>query len=126
MKTLQRSFVMIGSIFVISAVFALFSSPFWNCFVDYAFLTALFCTTAGACLFVWEGGFFNGMRSSFKTFHKSTKAERYIAEFDTLKDRKDFHKEDGKKMTCEWTYPFLAGGGFVILLTFVLALASLS
>ncbi|KAB7704987.1 DUF3899 domain-containing protein [Bacillus aerolatus] len=126
MKLIQKSFMISGIIIISSAVFSLFSSIFFKNFLDYAFLFSLLCVTAGACLFVIEGGFFSGISYSFKNFRKSTKEGRYIAEFDHLDKTGNIHEEHAKKKRFKWTYPLLAGGGLILIATFVIALTSSS
>ncbi len=75
----------------------------------------------GASLFVIEGGFFNGIRYSFKKVRKSSKEGEYIASFDDLDDTKEVYEEYPKKRVFIWTYPLLAGGGIVALASFIAA-----
>ncbi|KMY53213.1 hypothetical protein AC623_03780 [Bacillus sp. FJAT-27231] len=124
MKFLQRFLIISACIIILSVVYALFSTVFFRSFLDFAFLSSLFCVTAGAFLFVLEGGFFNSINHSFKLFRKSTKEGQYIAEFDDLDDTNSPHEEYPKKKRHQWTYPLLSGGGWIALATFVLALIS--
>ncbi|WP_182917101.1 DUF3899 domain-containing protein [Bacillus sp. PK3_68] len=126
MKFFQRFLIISTCIIILSVVYALFSSVFFRSFLDFAFLSSLFSVTAGAFLFVLEGGFFNSIGHSFKLFRKSTKEGKYIAEFDDLDHTNSLYEEHSKKRSYQWTYPLLTGGGWIVLVTFVLALISSS
>lgn len=125
MGVIQLSGIVILCILTFSALLSLFSAVFLRGFVDYAFLSALFCTTIGAFLFVLEGGFFQAIRFSFKNYRKTTKEGKYIAKFDNLDDTRELYEEQSQNKPYKWTSPLLAGGGFMMIVTLIIAFLSL-
>ncbi|WP_338753562.1 DUF3899 domain-containing protein [Bacillus sp. FJAT-52991] len=120
-KFLRLFFISIGINIIFSILFSLFSAHFFKSLIDYSFFFSLISLTVGASLFVIEGGFFNGIRYSFKKLRKSSKEGEYIASFDHLDDTKEIYEEYPKQRVFTWTYPLLAGGGVIALATLIIA-----
>ncbi|MBM7647548.1 hypothetical protein JOC78_000469 [Bacillus ectoiniformans] len=126
MKPLLLGLMIIGLILVTSLAGSLFLDPFLLSFLNISFFISLFVTMLGASLFVVEKGFFNGITYSFKRLRRSSSEGKYISQFDSLDDTEDIHIEHPKQRIYKWTYPLLAGGGFIAVLDILIAYFSVS
>ncbi|MBE3569386.1 MAG: DUF3899 domain-containing protein [Bacillales bacterium] len=118
MKTI---FILFFGNILVSALYS-FIAPqsFFTSFVNATFLIGLFFLMAGLFLFVYEGGFFNGIINSFKRMRKMTKEGQYASQYDPL-DEKDAARLDMGKRKIRFTIPLIAAGSFFVVLDMMIA-----
>ncbi|MBA2872115.1 cell division protein FtsB [Anoxybacillus calidus] len=84
-------------------------------FINISFLLSLPLLMLGGFLFVYEGGFFNGLIYSYRRLRRSTKMGKYVAQFDHL------DHESVVPMTFSVTKPIFFSGLLIFLFTLIIA-----
>jgi hypothetical protein len=84
-------------------------------FINTSFLLSLPLLILGGFLFVYEGGFFNGLIYSYRRLRRSTKMGKYVAQFDNLDDEPVVPKNFSV------TKPIIFSGLLIFLLTLIVA-----
>ncbi|WP_169823902.1 DUF3899 domain-containing protein [Bacillus marinisedimentorum] len=109
---------MIGSAAVGILLSFLFRGPSLSVtIVNTIFMMSLFLLMTGGSMLILEGGMFNGIMKSFKSFrNKSSKANRYAAEFDDYDN-----DEENPAYSFRLTMPFLISGTVLFVLTIIVS-----
>jgi hypothetical protein len=118
MKTIYILFF--GNILVSTLYSLINPQSFFTSFVNASFLIGLFFLMVGLFLFVYEGGFFNGIMNSFKLMRKMSKVDQYVSQFDHLDQTVDSHSDIGKRKI-RFTHPLIATGSFFVVLDLIMA-----
>jgi hypothetical protein len=84
-------------------------------FINISFLFSLPLLILGGFLFVYEGGFFNGLIYSYRRLRHSTKMGKYVAQFDNLDNEPIVPK------AFSVTKPIFFSGLLIFLLTLIVA-----
>jgi hypothetical protein len=84
-------------------------------FINTSFLLSLPLIMLGGFLFVYEGGFFNGLIYSYRRLRRSTKMGKYVAQFDNLDNEPVVPK------TFSVTKPIFFSGLLIFLFTLIVA-----
>ncbi|WP_044748682.1 DUF3899 domain-containing protein [Bacillus alveayuensis] len=83
-------------------------------FINISFLFSLLLLIVGGFLFVYEGGFFNGLIYSYRRLRRLTKIGKYMAQFDDLDDEPVVPK------TFSVTKPIFFSGLLICTLTLII------
>ncbi|WP_026693277.1 DUF3899 domain-containing protein [Peribacillus kribbensis] len=104
---LKRLSVLTGINIAASLIFAFFGDhSFLVSYLNSLFFIGLFFIVAGAFLFVVQGGFFNGIIFSMKSFLKLDRLGSYVASFD--------HDEKANKSSYPVSRPFKLTGPILV------------
>lgn len=106
---------------LISALYSLIDpQSFFTSFVNATFLIGLFFLTIGLFLFVYGGGFFDGIMNSFKQIRKMSKEGQYVSQFDPVDQTVDSRLDAGKRKI-RFTNPLIITGSFFVVLDLMIA-----
>ncbi|MBH9966384.1 DUF3899 domain-containing protein [[Bacillus] enclensis] len=90
-------------------------------FINSLFIAGIIYFIAGAFLYIFQKGFFNGIIYSLKRFRRSTTQGKYVSQFDDLDDTKEAHVELSVIRSYRVTRSLLGLGGILLIISLALS-----